>query len=118
MATYGATKAFVLHWGLALERELAGSGVQVLTSCPGPTATDFFLRAGFKQRVLSPALAQTPEQVVRETLSALARGRRLRVCGWKNRILAAVGSTLPKTWVTALSAAVLRRVRLAQLKQK
>src|SRR5580704_2071483 len=30
MATYGATKAFVLHWSLALNEELRGSGVRAL----------------------------------------------------------------------------------------
>ncbi len=117
MATYGASKAFVLHWSLALERELAGTGVRVLASCPGPTATDFFRRAGFKERVVSPGLSQSSEQVAEATLRALAGRKSLCVCGWKNRFLVALASKLPKTWVAALSAVVLRRVRLAQLKQ-
>ncbi len=42
MATYAAGKAFVLHFSEALSHELAGSGVQVMAACPGPTATQFF----------------------------------------------------------------------------
>ncbi|MGB0416277.1 MAG: SDR family NAD(P)-dependent oxidoreductase, partial [Coraliomargarita sp.] len=41
MATYGATKAFLVHWSLALNEELRGSKVSALAVCPGPTYTDF-----------------------------------------------------------------------------
>src|SRR6266436_2798614 len=42
MATYAATKAFVLYFSEALQYELADKGVHVMASCPGPTATSFF----------------------------------------------------------------------------
>ena len=45
-ATYGASKAFVLHWTLALNEELRGSGVRAIAVCPGTTTTDFFRTAG------------------------------------------------------------------------
>ncbi len=41
MATYGATKAFELHFVQALAEELRETGVQVSAVCPGPTATEF-----------------------------------------------------------------------------
>src|SRR5690606_25917714 len=41
MATYGATKAFVLSFSLALSEELRGSGVRMLALCPGPVPTRF-----------------------------------------------------------------------------
>ena len=40
MATYAASKAFVLHFSEALSYELAWPGVQVVAACPGPTATN------------------------------------------------------------------------------
>jgi short-subunit dehydrogenase len=42
MATYAATKAFVLHFSEAIHHELSDRGVQVMATCPGPTATSFF----------------------------------------------------------------------------
>ncbi len=50
MATYGASKAFVLHWSLALNAELRGSGVtRARRFVPGPTDRRIFLqRAGLQ----------------------------------------------------------------------
>ena len=41
MATYAATKAFVLHFTEALAQELHGTGSRALALCPGPTKTEF-----------------------------------------------------------------------------
>ena len=112
LATYGATKAFVLHWSLALNEELRGTGVRALALCPGPTSTAFFRRAGLKAGSVPDALGQTSEAVVDEALRALARGRALVVTGWKNKLVAAVASKLPKAFAARLGAAVLSRYRL------
>ncbi len=112
MAAYGASKAFVLHWSLALNEELRGTGVRALAVCPGPTATDFFRRAGLKQGSVPDALGQTSDQVVEESLRALADGRALVVTGWKNKLLTAFSSKLPKPLVARIAARVLARFRL------
>jgi short-subunit dehydrogenase len=117
MATYGATKAFVLHWSLALAAEMRPKGVQVLAVCPGPTATEFFRKAGLKKGSVDPALSMTAEDVVRQSLQALSAGRSLVVTGWKNKLGAAAVSKLPKTWATWLSAKVLARFRLKRAAQ-
>ncbi len=111
LATYGATKAFVLHWSLSLHEELRGSGVSALAVCPGPTATDFFRRAGFAGGRAAGGL-QSADEVVRETLQALAAGRSLVVTGWRNRLLTAVSSKLPKALSARLARVVLARTRL------
>ncbi|MBT0771521.1 SDR family oxidoreductase [Kineosporia sp. J2-2] len=46
MAVYGATKAYVLSLTEAIWHEVRGSGLRVLTLCPGPTETEFFEAAG------------------------------------------------------------------------
>jgi short-subunit dehydrogenase len=76
MATYSATKAFDLFLSLALERELRPSGVQVLTVCPGPVATEF----GGVARVPGTATGghrDSVEDVVEECFQAIARGKGL-----------------------------------------
>ncbi len=115
MATYGATKAFLLHWSLALGEDLRAAGVRVLAVCPGPTATEFFKRAGLKQGAVSDRWGQTSDEVVLEALHALARGRRQVVCGWANWLMAACSSRLPKPWAARLGAAVLAKFRLSRV---
>ncbi len=46
MAVYYATKAYVLSFSQALSRELLGTGVTVTALCPGPTRSEFHMRAG------------------------------------------------------------------------
>ena len=117
MATYGASKAFVLHWSLALNEELRGTGVRALAVCPGPTATDFSKRAGLQLGSVSPALSMTSEQVVEISLRALASGRAQVVTGWKNKVTAFVGSKLPKPLVARVAAKVLARYQLKQVRK-
>ena len=115
LATYGASKAFVLHWSLALNEELRGTGVRALAVCPGPTTTDFSRRAGLQSGSVSPALSMTCEQVVEASLRALAAGRSQVVTGWKNRVTAFVGSKLPKPLVARAAAKVLARYQAKQV---
>jgi short-subunit dehydrogenase len=111
MATYGATKAFVLHWSLAIDEDLRGSGVRSLAVCPGPTATNFFKAAGLKQSLLPADSRETCEQVVMTSLRALAAGKSQVVSGWRNRILAAIGSRVPKPLAARIAAKVIARYR-------
>ncbi len=103
LSTYSATKAFVLHWSLALGTELSGSGVHVVTLCPGPTATDFFQRAGVDEGSVPAVLSQTSEQVVRAALRAVAAGRPFVVPGWSNKFLTLLVRVIPKALMSTLS---------------
>ena len=47
-AVYFATKAYVLSFTEALHQELKGSGIRVSALCPGPTATEFGVVAGYQ----------------------------------------------------------------------
>jgi short-subunit dehydrogenase len=67
MATYAATKAFVLHFGEAIGRDLNGKGVHVMATGPGPTATSFF--EGTSSH-MSPKDMDSSESVVKRTLEA------------------------------------------------
>jgi short-subunit dehydrogenase len=118
LATYGASKAFVLHWSLALHEELRPHCIPVQALCPGPTATAFFRRAGFHQRVVDDGFSLTAEAVVRASVRGLAHGRPLVVPGWRNKILATLSGALPRAFAARLSALVLARYRLKQLAQQ
>lgn len=114
MAVYGASKVALLHWSLALGEELRGTGVRVLAVCPGPTATEFFRAAGLRHPIIPDALGQTPAEVVEAALRALAAGRQLVVCGWKNKTAAALVSKLPKPLATRFAARAIAHYRGAE----
>lgn len=103
VATYYATKAFVLHLSEALAEELAGTGITVTALCPGPTATGFERRAGLEDsrlfRLLRPMSA---EAVARAGYRGLRAGRRVVVPGARSRALTLVPRFFPRLWVTKM----------------
>jgi len=111
LATYGATKAFLMNWSLALSFDLRGQGIHVLCLCPGPTRTNFFRHAGFDQPPLPDAGGESPEQVVRAALRAYDKGKYLAVSGFRNKIMAASASFPLRVLTTRISAAILKQVR-------
>ncbi len=121
LATYGASKAFVLNWTLALNEDLRGTKVRAIAVCPGPTRSNFFKRAGFEvppmqSGGLNSALDMTADEVVALALHALARRRSLVVTGWINKGIAFFGSKFPKVLVTRIGGAILRKLRLGGAK--
>ncbi len=108
-ATYGATKAFVLHWTLALNEELRGTNVRALAVCPGTTRTEFFRTAGLAQGAVLESFSMTTDEVVTSALHALGRGRAQVVPGWINKLYTFAGARLPKPWAAWLSGKILRQ---------
>jgi uncharacterized protein len=96
MATYAATKAFVLHFSEAIHRELIGKGVHVMATCPGPTATSFFDDTSTH---LSPKDMDSSESVVRRTLEAFDQRR---VVAYPGRMTVRLASWLPRLLPRAL----------------
>jgi short-subunit dehydrogenase len=117
LATYGAAKAFVLHWSLALDFELRGSGVRALAVCPGPTSTDFFKRAGLEKGAVPDVFGETGEDVVMTTLKAIARGKSMVVSGWLNKVGMALVVHFPKPFITWASGMAMDRMRLKRVKK-
>lgn len=112
LATYGATKAFVLNWSLALDCELQGSGVRSLCLCPGPTESNFFRRAGLTAGSVPGNYGETAEAVVETTLRMLQRKRQMFiVSGFINKVMAALSRRMPLALLTRLSGRVMKLVR-------
>lgn len=107
MGVYGATKAFLLHWSLALDVEGRRRGIRALAVCPGTTRTKFFDVAGMPAEKICGAV-QSPEQVVRESFRAMARGKSVVVCGRTNKLAMFFAARLPKVWAAKAAYAMLR----------
>ena len=73
-AVYGASKAFVQSFALALREELKDTGVTVTALLPGPTETEFFERAGLEDTRVGAAEKDDPAQVARQGFEGLMKG--------------------------------------------
>jgi short-subunit dehydrogenase len=104
MATYGATKAFVLSFSEALAEEVRSDGVRVVALCPGQTETAFFTQIE-EARV---GRARTPEKVVATALRALDRGAVVAIDGLSNYALANSNRFAPRRLVARIAATIER----------
>ena len=95
-STYGASKAFLSSFGLALRNELADSGVTVTMLMPGPTETEFFERAGLEDTKLGQSSKDDPATVAAEGFEAMMAGKDHVVTGsFKNKLQAGGAKVLP-----------------------
>jgi short-subunit dehydrogenase len=113
MATYAATKAFVLSFSEALWEENRSHGIKVLALCPGVTETNFFEAArGFKPPARS---SQTPEEVVDTALRGFERGKSHVISGWTNFLMTQSERLVSRSLITRVAG---RMMRAEQEKQK
>ncbi|MEM7792317.1 MAG: SDR family NAD(P)-dependent oxidoreductase, partial [Verrucomicrobiota bacterium] len=116
LATYGATKAFVLNWSLALNEDLRGTKVRALAVCPGPTQSNFLKVAGLESPTEQYArfnafMEMTADRVVELTFRAIAKEKAFIVTGWHNTIMTFLSSRLPRVFTTRLAGFLLRGMR-------
>jgi len=106
MATYAATKAFVLSFSEALWEENRPFGIKVMALCPGVTETNFFEAARGKK---PPArVSQTPEEVVDTALKGLDRGKSHIISGWTNFFMTQSERLAPRSLVTRVAGRMMR----------
>jgi short-subunit dehydrogenase len=98
MASYYASKAFVLSWSEALAVELAGRS-RVTCLCPGPVLTGFQARAGFvADNPLTSGLVpmKSAAAVARAGYRGFSRGRAVVVPGLFSRCGAVAVRAIPR----------------------
>lgn len=108
-AVYGATKAYVLSYGLAVRQELKGSGIGVTVLCPGVTKTAFFEVGG--QEKLAPFQTRSmldSATVVNGALKALFRGKAVYVPGMGNRVNAFLTRLISRPAAADIARSMLR----------
>jgi len=105
MATYAATKSFVLNFTEALAEELRGTGVRAMALCPGPVRTEFGDVAGV-QDYMEMARPMSAERCVTTALRAFDRGSAICIPGTLNAALAQGPRLAPRLAVRKVSAAI------------
>lgn len=110
LATYSATKAFVIYHSEALHEELQGTGVSVTALCPGPVPTEWAEVSGahlFDVKAMHVSPAEVGEAGVR----AMASGKREVVPGLLPNAVSLFSRALPSA---ALLPALRVGLRLAE----
>jgi short-subunit dehydrogenase len=88
---YSASKAAAISYLESLRVELAGSGVDVVTLCPGYIATPMTERNPYPMPFLLSA-----DEAARLTMRAISRGRRFYVFPWQMACVGTVLRALPR----------------------
>ena len=107
LATYGATKSFVLDWSRAVDYEMRERGldVRVLAVCPPPVkATRFQQAAGMdRSNTFDTWMVQTADIVARDAYRAMQRGKEVVIPGRGMELLQKFVGRLPsslKIWLS------------------
>lgn len=116
VASYAASKAFVLSLTESLAEEVRGSGVSVTAVCPGLTKTNMVANAQKK----SAALQKIPDfvmgdanTVAQKAFHACHNGKALTVPGIRNIIASIVSRATPK-WLVRRVTGFVGRATLSQ----
>lgn len=109
MATYGATKAFVLSFSVALAEEVKGKNVRICALCPGPVPTGFQEVAGIEPGMERVAALSSIETVAR-ALRAYEAGDTVCIPGAVNRVQTMFSKIMPRSVVTGTIAAAMHRM--------
>ena len=88
---YSASKAAAINYLESLRVELVGSGVEVITICPGFIATPMTANNPYRMPFLLP-----PDKAARLIAGAIARRRRLYVLPWQMAWLGRALRVLPR----------------------
>jgi uncharacterized protein len=103
MAVYYATKAYVLSFSEALAEELAGTGVTVTASCPGPTATNFGAAANMRTLGMVKKVSMSAAAVAQLGHRAFRRGRVVAIPGLRNQFPAFLVRLVPRAAVRKIT---------------
>ena len=87
MSVYYATKAFLLSFSEAIDYELKASGVTVTALCPGPTESEFKVRAGSQRSRLFEAFVMDAPPVARAGYDAMMKGKAVAIPGLRNKMI-------------------------------
>jgi len=110
---YGPMKSFVIKFAHSLHLEAKDFGVHVTAVCPGFTYTEFHDVNGTRSRMnkLSKSLWMSADEVVEQSLHALAQNKAVKINGWRNQLIALMTRLFPDKLIRALFQSNIQKYR-------
>ena len=103
IAIYSSTKAYLKTFGKSLSYELRPFGITMTTVCPAAVDTGLYPLGDRLRRFLRRiGIIRTPEWLVRRSLKAMFRGRRIFSPGLTNALLPPLIAILPARLIDRL----------------
>lgn len=96
MATYYASKSYVLNFTEALYEELKGSEIKVSCLCPGPVKTSFQEKSGIKKNEAAKKSLMTPKEVAEVAYKDFKKGKLIIIPGFKNKLIILLNKLIPR----------------------
>ena len=115
MATYFASKAYVLSFSQALAHELKDSGITVTCLCPGPTETEFHFHAKMESSTFFQANMMSAKKVAEIGYHAMMKGQWVIIPGIINKILIFATRLVP-SWISTKISGFLISKRQSKIK--
>ncbi|WP_426347981.1 SDR family NAD(P)-dependent oxidoreductase [Alloiococcus sp. CFN-8] len=103
MATYYASKAYVISFTEALASELKGTAVTVSVLCPGPTKTGFQAKAEMKKSDFVTLGVMEAKAVALCGFNGMLKGKTIIIPGALNKLLVYGSKLFPRKLLTALA---------------
>lgn len=109
MASYGASKSYVLNFSEAIAKEAGDFGVTVCCLCPGPTETDFFNVANAEKGLTVFKARMNAKRVAQIGVDALFSRKISVVPGIRNFLLGSMYRIFSRNIVVSISKKVLSK---------
>jgi uncharacterized protein len=119
LATYHATKAFVLSLSESLATELKDTGVTLTALCPGATDTDFFEKADMvNTTIFQKGRVMAPQEVAAAAYKALMNGDRVVITGGVNKAIVYSRHLMPESAQAKLNEGFYKEVDPTKVKRQ
>lgn len=98
MATYYASKSYVLNFTEALYEELKGSEIKISCLCPGPVKTNFQEKSGIRKSEAAKKALMTPKEVAEIAYRDFKKGKLIIIPGFKNKLIIRINKLIPRSF--------------------